>query len=243
VTPSSAAIATAPPAAAPPAVTAPAVTTPAVAVPPVATAKPRPALAGMLDTKTLDRNAAFASLYTLWGEDYSARSGDGGCEFARRVGLRCLAKTGTWKVLRRLDLPVILTLHAPSGDKHYATMTTLGDETATLDLAGESVTFALGEIDRLWDGGFVALWKTHGLATADLRPGMTSPDVVWLRQQLTVGGGADGTVFDDELKRRVVAFQRENGLTPDGIVGDETLLRITALAPDARMPSLSKARR
>jgi len=229
VTPSSAAPAVA--AAAPPAAT-----------PTASTVRPRPDLAEMLDFRTLDREGAFTSLFRIWGEDYSARRPDGGCEFARRVGLRCLAKTGTWKVLRRLDLPAILTLQTPSGAKHYATMTALDDTTVTLDLAGQSATFPLAEIDRLWEGAFLTLWRTQGLTATDLRPGMSSKDVSWLRQRLTVDGDTERTLYDEELKQRVVAFQRENGLTPDGIVGDETLLRIAATAPDARMPSLSKAR-
>jgi general secretion pathway protein A len=216
--------------------------TPAVA-PAVDTPKPRPMLSALLDAKTQDRDAAFAPLFAAWGEDYAARRSEPGCEFARRAGLRCLMKTGTWKVLRRLDLPAMLTLTTPNGDSHYATMTALHDDAATLDVAGERVSFPLTEIDRFWDGAFVALWRTPGLTSADLRPGMSSRDVAWLRQQLPSASTPERTtVYDDELKRRVVAFQRANGLTPDGIVGDETLVRLTAMATDARMPSLSKAR-
>jgi general secretion pathway protein A len=216
----------------------------ATPVPAVVLPKARPSLATLLDTRTKDRDAAFASLFALWGEDYAARRGEVGCDFARRAGLRCLVKTGTWKVLRRLDLPAMLTLVSPDGEPHYATMTALQSDTATLDVAGETVTIPLTEIERIWDGAFVALWRTPGLATTDLRPGMSSRDVAWLRQQLAEGGATPErlTVYDDELKQRVVAFQRANGLTPDGIVGDETLVRIAAMATDARMPSLSKAR-
>ena len=205
--------------------------------------KPRPTLATLLDTKTRDRDVAFASLVALWGEDYAGRGAETGCEFARRAGLRCLSKAGTWKVLRRLDLPAMLTLTTTNGDRHYATMTALHDETATLDVAGETLTVPLTEVDRLWDGAFLALWRTPNLVSADLRPGMSSRDVTWLRQQLANGGTVERTtVYDDELKRRVVAFQRANGLTPDGIVGDETLVRLAAMTTDARMPSLTKAR-
>ncbi len=215
----------------------------ALAAPAVGRPTPRPTLAAVLDTKTRDRDTAFAPLFALWGQDYTTRRGETACEFARRAGLRCLTKTGTWKVLRRLDLPAMLTLTAPDGDRHYATMTALHDDAATLDVAGETMTFPLAEIERFWDGAFVALWRTPGLSSSDLRPGMSSRDVAWLRQQLANGGTPEGTtVYDDELKRRVVAFQRANGLTPDGIVGDETLVRLTALGTDARMPSLSKAR-
>ncbi|HEY7517636.1 MAG TPA: AAA family ATPase [Methylomirabilota bacterium] len=201
------------------------------------------ALADVLDARTADREAAFGRLFAVWGEDYAARQGESGCDVARRAGLRCLIKSGTWKVLRRLDLPAILTLTKPNGDRHHATLTALTDGTATLDVAGETLTFPLAEIEPLWDGAFVVLWRTPDVASSDLRPGMSGRDVAWLRQQLASGAPADRTpVYDDELKERVVAFQRANGLTPDGIVGDETLVRLTAMTTDARTPSLTKAR-
>jgi general secretion pathway protein A len=217
--------------------------TPAPAAVSSSAVEPKPTLATLLDTKTRDRDVAFASLFALWGEDFAGRGGETGCEFARRAGLRCLSKTGTWKVLRRLDLPAILTLTTTNGDRHYTTMTALQDDSAILDVAGETLTVPLADVDRLWDGAFLALWRTPNLMSADLRPGMSSRDVTWLRQQLANGGTVERTtLYDDELKRRVVAFQRANGLTPDGIVGDETLVRLTAMATDARMPSLTKTR-
>ena len=211
------------------------------AAPADATPKAPATLVSLLDTRTRNRDAAFARLFAVWGEDYASRRGEPGCEFARRAGLRCLMKTGTWKVLRRLDLPAMLTLTTPNGDHHWVTMTALHDDAATLDVAGETLTVPLTEIEPFWDGAFVALWRTPNLTTSDLRPGMSSRDVAWLRQQLAIGGTTERTtVYDDDLKRHVVAFQRAHGLTPDGIVGDETLVRLTAT--DARMPSLTKAR-
>jgi peptidoglycan hydrolase-like protein with peptidoglycan-binding domain len=44
------------------------------------------------------------------------------------------------------------------------------------------------------------------------------------------------------LKRRVVAFQRTESLTPDGIVGEETLVRLSAATPSPGAPSLSQVR-
>jgi general secretion pathway protein A len=223
--------------------TAVATTPSSMAAPAVAVPKPRLTLASMLDARTQDQDAAFASLFATWGEDYGTRRDQGGCEFARRAGLRCLIRTGTWQVLRRLDLPAMLTLTTSNG-RHYVTMTTLHEETATLDVAGEKVIVPLAEIEQLWDGTLLALWRAPGLAMTELRPGMAGPDIVWLREQFPGGGGtpAQATLYDDDLRRRVVAFQQANGLTPDGIVGDETLLRMVAAATDARMPSLSKAR-
>jgi len=183
---------------------------------PVSAPPARPSVARLLDAATADRDAALASLFARWDVDFRPRAGESACDLARRAGLRCLIRAGTWNVLRRLDLPAMLTLTTRAGDKHYATVTALGAETVTLDVAGRPVTLPTSEVERYWDGAFLALWKTPDLAATDLKPG-------------------------DDLRRRVVAFQRANGLTPDGVLGEETLLRLAVTARGARVPSLSKA--
>jgi murein L,D-transpeptidase YcbB/YkuD len=73
---------------------------------------------------------------------------------------------------------------------------------------------------------------------------MRGRDVVWLRRQLdALDGRAQPTtasqVYDDELRRRVAAFQQVESLMPDGIAGEETLVRLAAAVPGANGPSLS----
>ena len=53
---------------------------------------------------------------------------------------------------------------------------------------------------------------------------------------------ADGALYDDELKKRVATFQQSESLTPDGIAGEETLVRLTAATPGGSTPSLTGAR-
>ncbi len=55
-----------------------------------------------------------------------------------------------------------------------------------------------------------------------LKPGQTSDRVIVLKQRL-MGPGEYTPVYDEDLKREVVAFQRAAGLEPDGIVGEGTL--------------------
>ena len=55
-----------------------------------------------------------------------------------------------------------------------------------------------------------------------LKPGQTDERVILLKQRL-MGPGDYSPVYDDDLKREVVAYQRAAGLEPDGIVGDNTL--------------------
>jgi len=175
----------------------------------------RPYMAKVLDAATADRDAALTSLFARWGVEFRPRPGESACDTARLAGLRCLVRSGTWNVIRRLDVPAMLTLTTPTGDRHYATVTALGADTVTLDVAPRPVTLALNDVERFWDGAFVALWRSPDLAATELKPG-------------------------DDLKRRVVAFQRANGLRADGVLGEETLLRLAATASGVR-PSLSKA--
>jgi general secretion pathway protein A len=189
----------------------------AIAVAPVATvvAPPRPSPTRLLDVTTADPDAALANLFTRWGVEFQPQPGEGACEIARRAGLRCLVRSGTWNLIRRLDVPAVLTLTTPTGERHYATVTALGADTVTLDGAPRPVTLPLNEVERFWDGAFVALWRTPDLAATELKAG-------------------------DDQRRRVVAFQRANGLKADGVLGEETLLRLATTVAGAR-PSLSKA--
>ena len=103
------------------------------------------------------------------------------------------------------------------------------------------------EIERFWDGPFTMVWKAPVTGPLPLQPGTRGRDVLWLRQQLTAIDGASSSasgsqLYDDELKRRVVTFQQSESLTPDGIVGEETLIRLAAVAQRGSGPSLVGAR-
>ncbi|MET0651675.1 MAG: L,D-transpeptidase family protein [Hyphomicrobiaceae bacterium] len=56
-----------------------------------------------------------------------------------------------------------------------------------------------------------------------LKPGMTHADVALLRQRLKVPAEAGReTFYDPALKEAAAAFQRENKMTPDGVIGNRT---------------------
>jgi general secretion pathway protein A len=190
-----------------------------------------------------DKTGAFQALYARWRVDYRVKSGDVACERAREVGLRCLFRIGTWSVVRQLDAPVILPLRGPDGEKRHVVLTRLTDDKATLEIAGRPVTLPLAEVERAWDGAFIALWRPPAAVTRLLGPGERSQGVVWVRERL---GELDGDTravtsdfYDEELRRRVVAFQRAQQLAADGMAGEETLVRLATLTRDASAPSLS----
>ena len=223
---------------------------PAVGAMPAEPASPAPTLATILGDPavTADRGSAFVNLYALWHLDARSGAAEPGCEAGRATRLRCLARTGTWTVLRRFDLPAILELATPDGKKHHVVLTGLDGETATLQIGELRVTLPTVEIERFWDGPFVMVWKSPVDGPLPLQPGMRGRDVVWLRRQLGAVDGraapaSAGEPYDEELKRRVAAFQQIESLTPDGIAGEETLVRLAAATPGGNGPSLTAVRR
>jgi general secretion pathway protein A len=171
-------------------------------------------LAPLRDATTLDRDAALASLFARWSVDVPSRPGTSPCDIARHAGLRCLIRTGTWNVIRRLNVPVMLTLISATGEHRYAIVTALGADTVTLDRPSGPTTLALHDVEPFWDGAFVALGRMLEVADPPLKP-------------------------DDDLRERVREFQRANGLRTDGVLGEETLLRLAATTHGLSL-SLSK---
>ena len=213
-----------------------------------APAPPAIRLTDLLGDRALpsDRTSALAALYARWypGET-PGTTVMSGCESGRLAGLDCRALTGTWTKLRRLNLPAVIELAGPEGERHYATLTGLERSRATLEIGGKPFTYPLAEIDPLWDGAFILLWKAPPVSASLLGPGTRGKDVEWLSQRLrAIDGGPEGeperNVYDDELKARVMAFQRSRLLLPDGIVGEETLFQLATTGPDPSRPNLSR---
>jgi hypothetical protein len=65
----------------------------------------------------------------------------------------------------------------------------------------------------------------NGQDTANLMPGSRGEEVKWLQQSLNKLGynaGAEDGIFGSRTQAAVIAFQKANGLVPDGIVGPKT---------------------
>ncbi len=193
-----------------------------------------------------DDHAAFANLYARWKLEYRKPSSGLGCDAGRSAGLECLFRVGTWSKLRRYDLPAILELTGPGGERHRAALVALTEESATLAIGRREHSFPLAEIDRVWDGAFILIWKAPPLGSRMIAPGMRGPEVEWLRRQLDALAGRTAKerpsdLYDAELERRVTAFQRSRSLVPDGRVGGETLTHLVLATRGPETPSLSSA--
>jgi general secretion pathway protein A len=184
---------------------------------------------------------ALTVLLGLWG--VRAPGGQPDCERPPGGSLECLAATGTWQKLRRLDLPAALELAGPEGERRYGVLTALTPSEATLRFGDRVVTALLADIEPFWDGTFVMLWRPPP-GEFPLRRGARGPATDWLRERMARVEGADAPVargrpYDEPLQDRVVAFQRARSLEPDGVVGRETAILLRQAERGPQVPRLS----
>jgi general secretion pathway protein A len=188
---------------------------------------------------------AFAGVYARWGLSYAG--GARGCTSAQP--LECTVRRGNWTRVRRYDLPAVLEVTTPEGDPRRVALLGLDGAEAVLAVDGQERRFPLAEIDGLWDGSFILLWRAPAVRSRLIGSGTQGEDVRWLRRTLDALDGAEPpaepedvpALYDEPLKRRVQAFQRSRGMIPDGIVGEETLLELAVATRGPDVPSLSRA--
>lgn len=191
---------------------------------------------------------ALASLFDLWGLEYS-RGSQNGCSQAAAAGLACLYQRGSWNGLRQLNRPAILTVIDDSGNSHEIVLTAINGETAELSIGGVKVSHPVKEITDLWFGQFMLLWRPPGDVPVSLLPGSRGAEVVGLRENLAkiddryISDNMTSDEYDANLQTIVRLFQRDNRLDVDGLAGQQTLIVVNSLlGPDDGSPRLTTPR-
>jgi general secretion pathway protein A len=198
-----------------------------------------PATQPVADSKAL----AYGALFKTWGAAYQKSDKNGNaCKQAQAAGLRCMTERGWLDDLRRLNLPAVLQMRDQQGQEFSAALTGLDDKSATFVVGGESRKVSLGVLAAQWSGHYTLLWRKPPLASKKLRLGDYGPDIKWLGQQFAqLDGKAPETsnkqLFDKPMLHRVIRFQLDQGLSPDGRVGPQTMLHLIA-ATDETAPKL-----
>ncbi|MCG8014657.1 MAG: AAA family ATPase [Candidatus Thiodiazotropha sp. 'RUGA'] len=192
-----------------------------------------------------NENSAFSTLFSYWQEVYpSGGKTRSSCDKAEEVGLSCLFGRGSWKTLEYYNRPAILELMMAQGKRYHVVLTGMHDQSVTLDMNGRKFSFDYAEMDRLWTGSYIILWRPPSLARTSLQLGQSGSDVGWLISILDKIEGIESDYnlrnprFDQRLHQRVVRFQRENGLSADGIVGKQTLIQLKGMVTDRTRPAL-----
>jgi general secretion pathway protein A len=192
--------------------------------------QPAASLETLLTQMTGNIDTAWRELAPTWK---LPNAGVPPCQAAATQQLRCFTASNlTVPLLRQIDRPGILTLQLGNKPPVYALLTGLGPQNATLEVAEQRHTVTLLALGGLWRGEFATFWRPPpGYAddATDLREGSTGKAVDWLAGRLAVLDGQSAAAprgFDAAMKARVQAFQRANGLQPDGKPGPMTLMQI-----------------
>jgi general secretion pathway protein A len=207
-----------------------------------------PGLTDLLESKLASTGQAesFARLLRLWGDSGAVRDGADPCAYAKTLGIECLKRRGDWRELKGFNRPAILSLHTEDARTHHVLLTALSDSDATIDFGDEPHVLSTAELDAFWSGEYLLLWRAPALKKMRLERNDKGTDVLWVRQALQHALGPDSkigsTVYDDDLKRRVAAFQRKRGLAENGVVTVETLIHLNSLLGTDGTPTLDRNR-
>jgi general secretion pathway protein A len=192
-----------------------------------------------------DTETAFLALLRVWGLAYTDLGGKRPCDLAAGAGLKCIYRQGDWTTLQRYNRPAILELIDGAGRRHHVAIVSLEEKEVSVSFADQMLSFPRAEIGEYWFGSFLLIWKPP-FSTQLLAEGSSGPEVIWLREQLyrsgVVSSAPEGTgfgaKFDETLKGQVMDFQLAHGLKADGMVGEQTLIRLNTLKGDLSIPLL-----
>ena len=214
---------------------------------PAPASPPREPLGAVLakDETATTMDAAFTSLFSLWGAEFQPGAGLP-CDQADARGLSCVWQRGSLAQLKLINRPAILSLVDAEGSAHQVVLSEIGQEGAKLIVGSGEAKVPIGELADYWFGEFLVLWRPQ---TSDLRPlraGMRGDDVRWLRQGLEQLGGLPASAetqdyFDAELQHLVENFQRSRRLEVDGIAGLQTQLVLDSALGAPGTPTLAHA--
>lgn len=169
------------------------------------------------------------------------------CDYAVKIGFRCLFDRGTLKDLLSLNRPAILEMYVPGQkQKRYVLFTGMKQGYPIINSRDKKLLRLEDLLDN-WQGYYLILWDPPlGGGMQGIYPQKNSPNVLWLRKIMhTIDGlglpeKADSRFFDKQLETRVRAFQQEQNLTPDGIAGTKTLIHLQNATDSETFPKLER---
>jgi general secretion pathway protein A len=194
-----------------------------------------------------NQNSAFATLFAYWQAVYPSDDESlSACERADRVGLSCIYGRGDWRSLEYYNRPAVIELLLDDGHRYHVVVSELDTSRVTLDLESRRLHFSRDEIQSLWTGSYIVLWRPPELSREVLSLGDQGRSVAWLISMLDRIEGvrteydSDTAKFDRTLKKRVMRFQNAKNLIADGVVGEKTIIMLSVAVKDATVPVLSR---
>ena len=196
-----------------------------------------------VDLAAITPDQGLRQLLRHWQLDPKLADQNDICSAIEAHGLRCVTGRSHWQQLQQYNRPTLLTLRDRNGDDRQVLLHAVQQTDIMLDGVTQAVD--INQLQQRWTGEFLLFWQPP--ITAELlRPGDEGEAVRWLRQQLAQVDEdyrtASSNRFDAELEQQVRRFQEHHRLSVDGLVGTQTLLVLTGLAPEIHTPTLTTNR-
>ena len=197
------------------------------------------------------RYDALTTVLNLWGGHFYAETGQSAASAddafftfaAKQNGLEVLRVEGHFNVVRKLNLPAILTFSAWDGSGlRFLTVVALNND--EVKLAGSPAPFSI-PVDRLdndWRGVAYIFWKNYHNYQGIIGSDASGEEVLSLKSHLKAKGypiDKMTPVYDSVTRSMIESIQARNGLQVDGIVGPQTMIVIYNRDQSLTMPRLT----
>lgn len=153
------------------------------------------------------------------------------CAAPASLRLRCTrAEAAVWDAVAAAGRPVLLDMVTPARFAATALVLGMADGVATVVSDAGLTPVPLAELAQHWNGGYRYLWQPPAAWTGPLQLGDQGPMVSEVARMFAQLDGQAIPLatdrFSETLAARVRLFQDREGLTADGIVGEQTLQRL-----------------
>ncbi|WP_137222415.1 ExeA family protein [Shewanella sp. MEBiC00475] len=179
----------------------------------------------MLQSSNIDN--AFAGLFGLWNKQPII--GLSACQAAQQQGLACYQQQGNWYSIMRLNYPAVVYLQDAQANVFYGVIVERQAEQILLQLGEQQFWVNKDWFDRHFSGTFEILWQPDSVLPREISLSSSLGQVQWLENSLALVNKRPArllTQFDSDLEQQLMQFQRQHGLKPDGIAGNQTLVQL-----------------
>jgi general secretion pathway protein A len=179
----------------------------------------------MAQSSSIDN--AFAGLFGLWSKQPII--GLSACQAAAQQDLTCYQQQGNWHSIMRLNYPAVVYLQDAQANVFYGVIVERQVEQILLQLGEQQFWVNKDWFDRHFSGTFEILWQPDSILPREIGLSSSLAQVQWLENSLAQVNKRRArllTQFDSELEQQLMQFQRQHGLKPDGIAGNQTLVQL-----------------
>lgn len=181
------------------------------------------------------KDQAMQQLYRVWG--FETAIDEARCDSAIRANLGCVQTQGSLANVVKLNYPAMIHLAEEDGRELYAVLLHVEDNQADILLGSQHWKVSTEWLNKVWDQDYTVLWRMPDSGKTLISKRSGADDIQWLEtkvsQALHQPVRNKVSRFDAPLETKVRQFQKQEGLSADGVAGEQTLLRLSIRSREA----------